>query len=237
LRTDQIRSRSLAKTAGTGSSPARGGSAMIETLLLEQLPHIWTFAAQVAVSGVCICIVVLACAWLLSRAADPFRYGIFFIGAIILLAVPALVGLGKFIPSTWLWPAPQPSEQVIAVSAETLPDVFQARNSEALELPAKDETPSFTLLAPSIEVAVMAVWALGMGIGCCGFGVALWKQRRIILGQRWSPSFWTAELRSRLCDKLGLREFPDVYVSPVAPMPMVVGRWRPTILVPEQAQN
>src|SRR5262249_30407406 len=36
-------------------------------------------------------------------------------------------------------------------------------------------------------------------------------------------------------NKLGLRRFPDVWISPAAPMPMVMGLWRPTIVLPEPA--
>ena len=42
-------------------------------------------------------------------------------------------------------------------------------------------------------------------------------------------------MRARLAQSLGLKDFPSVHVSPVAPMPMVMGIWRPKILVPAEA--
>ena len=210
---------------------------MIETMLLEQLPFIRAFAVQVALSGVCVCAVVLLVARLLSRRSEPLRYGILLVGVICLLAVPALVGLGQLVPADWLRPATPPGEQVVTVSADMLPRLLQARATEPFEEPANAESVWRPLLEPSIAAVILAVWLFGVVFGVVRLGCALLKQRRIILGERWRPGFWTEDLKSQLAAKLGLRQFPEVYVSPAAPMPMVVGLWRPRIVLPQQASG
>src|SRR4030095_16772890 len=59
--------------------------------------------------------------------------------------------------------------------------------------------------------------------------------RPCMVGERCPPAFGTEDVNSQLAAKLGLRQFPEVYVSPAAPMPMVVGLWRPSIVLPQQA--
>jgi len=206
---------------------------MIETMLLEHMPVIQSFAAKVAVSGIAVCTIVLTIARLLSRRSEPLRYGILLIGVVALLASPGLVGLGQLVPAAWLWTASEPAEEVVAIPAEILPELFQARVPDPVIEPAQGETAALTPLGPGIAATVVCLWGLGVVFGVGRLGRAFVKQRRIVLGKRWNSRFWTEECKSQLAAKLGLRNFPEVYHSPVAAMPMVLGFWRPTILLPQ----
>src|SRR5207253_8338058 len=123
----------------------------------------------------------------------------------------------------------------IKIPAELLPEI--------LKRPFVDEgTPARIVEAdaPSMVVPVLAatltvLWMLGIVLGLCRLASAFAKQRRVMVGQPWRPGFWTDELTSKLAGKLGLRKFPEVHLSPAAPMPMVVGLWRPQIFLPEMA--
>jgi hypothetical protein len=63
----------------------------------------------------------------------------------------------------------------------------------------------------------------------------LWKQSRALVGLPCRAGFWTDDLKAQLAQKLGLHKFPAVHLSPAAPMPMVIGIWRPTIVLPDPA--
>src|SRR5262249_18398284 len=82
---------------------------------------------------------------------------------------------------------------------------------------------------------LVAIWAVGSLIGLLGIARALLRQRRALLGQLWQPAWWTEDRRRALARKVGLRRFPTVWRSPAAPMPMLVGLWRPRVVGPESA--
>ncbi|HWY85536.1 MAG TPA: M56 family metallopeptidase, partial [Gemmataceae bacterium] len=86
-----------------------------------------------------------------------------------------------------------------------------------------------------LGVALAAAWALGVVVGLGRLLWVLWKRQHAIISQPWHPGFWTPDLQARLARKVGMPKFPDVRLSPVIPMPMVLGLWRPAIVLPEQA--
>jgi beta-lactamase regulating signal transducer with metallopeptidase domain len=90
-------------------------------------------------------------------------------------------------------------------------------------------------VAALVGAGLMVVWVCGIVIGIGRLLYALRKHRRVLVGAPWQADFWTLELQTQLARKLGLGRFPAVHLSPVAPMPMVIGLWRPRIVLPEAA--
>lgn len=195
----------------------------------ENLTHLQsalTFALLVALSGLGVCAIALLTERLLRRRSEPLRYGILFSGVIGLLVVPLLVVIGQSV-SISLGPEPIVEEEVVRVPAHLLPGLLEPEQADAEQSPPQESW------MPLIGMLVMSVWIIGMSIGLVRLALAMFRQSRILLGQRWSLAFGTDDLKARLVRTLGLSKFPEVYRSPVAPMPMVVGFWRPVIVVPE----
>ena len=200
--------------------------------ILESMPipiELQEFALQVAIGGLCVSAMVLAVARLMRRRSEPLRYGILLTGIIGLLAVPALVGAGRSCQLTLPWFAAAVDDEVMKVPAEML--------HELLDRPAADPLPadSPSMVVEAVGAALLAIWVLGAIVGMGRLLHALWKQSRALAGAPWRPGFWTDERQTLLAGKLGLRRFPSVHLSPVVPMPMVIGIWRPTIVLPEPA--
>jgi beta-lactamase regulating signal transducer with metallopeptidase domain len=189
-----------------------------------------SFALRVALGGIVVSTAVLLAARLLRRRSDPLRYGVLFAGVIGLLAVPLLVALGQHYQESIVSTAPVEIE-VLKVPAEMLHDFLRqpdANDDAPAETSAIDDTMQW------IATSLLGLWALGFVFGAVRLFVGLCKQRRALIGGHWHQPFWTAELKAQLAHKLGLRKFPEVRISPAAPMPMVIGVLRPTIVVPER---
>ena len=119
-----------------------------------------------------------------------------------------------------------------AASADPLIDAFVSA------LWVEDGLAANTLAAYRRDLSLFAQWlraAGGTTLGAARLVFGLCKQRRALIGPVWQQPFWTDELKAQLAHKLGLKKFPDVRVSPAAPMPMVIGILRPTIVLPENA--
>src|SRR5262249_19656058 len=87
----------------------------------------------------------------------------------------------------------------------------------------------------AIGLAVAGLWFFGAAIGLARLLGASRPRTRALIGNAWQPDFWTAELQARLARSLGLKRFPDVYLSRVARMPRGVGVWGPGIVWRDQA--
>jgi beta-lactamase regulating signal transducer with metallopeptidase domain len=187
----------------------------------------WLFIViQVATAGTLVSAVVLILARLLRRRSDPLSHGILFAGIIGLLTVPVLVGVGQSVPSDLFW-KPAPDEEIVWVPTERLPELLERRQPEVTI--AEDGTPWDHVAA----LALALPWAIGITVGLLRLSRSLAKQSRVLPGHAWQPEFWTEAYQDRLAQRLGLRRFPDVQVSPAVPMPMVVGFWRPRIVLPQ----
>src|SRR6202011_527902 len=92
-----------------------------------------------------------------------------------------------------------------------------------------------SLVVEIFVAGLLALWVLGTMIGIGRLLHALWKQNRALAGLPWRPGFWTDDRQAHLARQLGLRRFPAVHLSAAVPMPMVIGIWRPTIVLPEPA--
>ena len=201
---------------------------------LEILPipiEVRDFAVQVAIGGMCVCAMALAVAGFIRRRSEPLRYAILLTGVIGLLAVPALVGLGRTWQGALPWFAVQPEDEVVKVPAEMLPELLNRPVADPPE--ATVESP--WIVGEIIGAGLLAFWGLGTLIGIGRLHYSLWKQCRALVGLPWRAAFWTDDLKAQLAQKLGLHRFPAVHLSPAAPMPMVIGIWRPTIVVPDPA--
>src|SRR5262249_19802555 len=82
-------------------------------------------------------------------------------------------------------------------------------------------------------VVLCLAWAVGSVVGLLRLLRGLCKQCRAIPGKTWQPEFWTEADQTRLARVVGLRKFPELWLSPAVPMPMVVGFQRPRIVLPE----
>ena len=191
-----------------------------------------TYALQVAIGGAGVCAVVLVIARLARRRPEPLRYAILLAGVLVLLAVPALVGLGRVCQDALAGLAPLPEETVLKFPAEMLPAMLEQAPAEPAAAEPAESSPA---LGDAVAAALVALWALGTFIGLCRLLRSCMKLRRAPVGSPWSTGFWTDELRERLARKLGLRRFPQVSQSSAVPMPMVVGAWRPRIVLPDPA--
>ena len=202
---------------------------MNEQLSLSTM-EIQGFALRIALSGIGVCAVVLLAARLLRKRSEPLRYGILLAGVIGLLAIPVLVGVGQQLPVAVFGSNVQQEDEILRIPAEMLPGLVDGPSMEA---PAEAEANLFA--NGWIGGALVFLWTLGTGIGLSRLLWGLSKQDRALIGKPWHAEFWTEELKERLADKLGLRKFPEVRLSPAAPMPLVIGIWRPTIVLPERS--
>jgi beta-lactamase regulating signal transducer with metallopeptidase domain len=200
--------------------------------VLESLPipnEAQSFALLVALGGVTVSALIVGLARLMRRRSEALRYGILLAGVMGLLAVPALVGVGLGCRDTLPWFAVQPEEEIVRVPAAMLPDLLNRRDGDA----PSDDPPSPA--AALVGALLLLVWIAGTAIGVGRLLRALCKQCRALAGSPWIAGFWTDERKCELARRLGLKRFPAVHSSPAVPMPMVIGIWCPTIVVPEPA--
>jgi beta-lactamase regulating signal transducer with metallopeptidase domain len=201
----------------------------MNTLAALAIPtDLQAFAAQVALGGLGVSALALVLAALLRRGSEPLRYGILLTGIIGVLAVPALVGVGRACQGALASAPVQEDDEIVKVPAEMLPALMRRP-------PAEPEPEPPVSTAPLVGSALVAVWLAGAALGILRLLRALIKQRRALAAMPWSAAFWTAERQAALARQLGLRRFPAVRQSPAVPMPMVIGVWRPTIVLPDAA--
>jgi beta-lactamase regulating signal transducer with metallopeptidase domain len=198
------------------------------------------FALWIAISGVAIPGSALGTGWLLRHRSRPLRYAVLLGGVAALLAAPVLVSVGQSLSGLFA----VTTEETVTVPAEQITDPLAAtpspcplplggRESRAWGEPEVSQPPAAASSGDNVFGCLLIVgWAIGVAIGLFGLGRGLWKQRRAFVAEPWQPEWWTNKRRRALAAKVGLRSFPPVYRSPLAPMPMVVGLWRPRIVVP-----
>jgi beta-lactamase regulating signal transducer with metallopeptidase domain len=185
-----------------------------------------TFAVLMAISGVVVCGLALAAERLLRHRSPPLRYGVLFAGVLALPALPALVGVGQSLSGLFA----VTTEETVRIPAEQLLDL------PAQSAPAVPIEPA-PVGSTGVGVVVVVSWAIGSAIGLFGLVRGLWTQRRAFVAELWQPEWWTDERRRALAEKVGVRRFPAVCRSPFAPLPMVLGLWRPRIVLPESAPS
>jgi beta-lactamase regulating signal transducer with metallopeptidase domain len=200
-----------------------------DSLLIPR--EVLAFALQIALGATLVAALALALDWCVRRRAEPVRYGVLFMGLIALLAVPTLVAVGLVSRQVLPWPEKSAEVEVVKVPVERMHEMLAAPAVES-----EDDTTEAALdSAQLFGTTLLSLWLLGMMFGVRRMCTGLWQHQRLLVGGPWQPSFWTDEIRTRLARKLELSAFPAVRVSPVAPMPMVIGLWRPTIIVPAAA--
>jgi beta-lactamase regulating signal transducer with metallopeptidase domain len=190
--------------------------------------HAQIFALQVAIGGILVIALVLLAARVLRRRSAPLRYGVLFAGILGLLAVPAFVGVGQRFQDVLL-ESKAPKEETVKIPVEMLADFFAVSEPEA---------PLAAATAPWSETVgpmLLLAWALGGVVGLGRLVRAMRLQRRGLVGVPWHVTWWTDQRQAKLAQAVGLRQFPEVFSSPVAPMPLVLGLFRPTIVLPELA--
>jgi beta-lactamase regulating signal transducer with metallopeptidase domain len=189
--------------------------------------EVTTFALLVAISGVAASTLALLAGRLLHRRSAAARHGVLFGGVLGLLAAPALVAVGQ--SQNGLFAVT--TQETVKLQADQLPDVLGQPTAKDPPAPARLSFEARELVGGGL----VAVWVLGVAFGLAGLVRALWRQRRALAGEPWQPTWWTDERRRALAEKVGLRQFPPVWRSPLAPMPMVVGLCRPRIVLPHSA--
>jgi beta-lactamase regulating signal transducer with metallopeptidase domain len=181
-------------------------------------------ALVLAISGAVASSLALAADRPLRQRSPALRYRVLFGGILVGLAGPALVGVGRSLAPAFAGAA----EQTVRIPAE------HALEWLGRPAPSPPRPPEEAAEAGRIIGGVpVAVWAVGTLLGLFGVVRGLRRQRRALAGRAWRPAWWTDERRRDLAAKVGLRAFPSVWQSPLAPMPMVVGLWRPRIVLPE----
>jgi beta-lactamase regulating signal transducer with metallopeptidase domain len=198
-----------------------------ETVALPK--DVQAFALLTAISGLVVSGVALAVGRLFRRRSAPFRYGVLFSGVIALLAAPLLVGVGRSLNGLFAIT----TEETVRIPADQVAHVFAGPGTRDPAAPLQSSSSAGDLLG----TALIVLWALGLVLGSARLVRGLWKQRRALVGEPWRPEWWTDERRRALAEKVGLRSFPLVWRTPCAPLPMVVGLWRPRIVLPESAPN
>jgi beta-lactamase regulating signal transducer with metallopeptidase domain len=183
-------------------------------------------ALLVALSGVAVSALALAAGRLLRCHSAPVRHGVLFGGVIAMLAAPVLVAFGQSLNGLFA----VTTEETVKIPANQLSDVITGSGMKVPPAP-----PPSSDAGDMIGAVLIAAWALGMAFGLAGLVRGLWKQRRALAGEPWQPEWWTDQRRRALAEKVGLRRFPPVWRSPLAPMPMVLGLCRPRIVLPESA--
>jgi beta-lactamase regulating signal transducer with metallopeptidase domain len=191
--------------------------------------EVQVFTLYVALGGMSVAAMILAAAWLLRRGSEPLRYGVLLAGVVALLFVPALVGIGQSLQQVLPWSVAEIEAEIVKVPAERLPEVLARSDVDPPDAQAVSPVP----LGQYLGAGLVLVWALGVAIGLRRLVSDLWKQRRALVGRPWQATFWTAARRAQLAKQLGLAAFPEVRLSPAAPMPMVIGIWRPMIVLPQ----
>jgi beta-lactamase regulating signal transducer with metallopeptidase domain len=182
------------------------------------------FALALAISGVVVSSLALAADRLLRRRSPALRYRVLFGGILVGLAGPALVGVGRSLAPIFAGAA----EQTVRIPAE------HALEWLGRPAPVPRQPPAEAAAAGRVIGGVpVAVWAVGTLLGLFGVVRGLRRQRYALVGWVWRSAWWTDERRRDLAAKVGLRAFPPVWQSPLTPMPMVVGLWRPRIVLPE----
>ena len=77
-----------------------------------------------------------------------------------------------------------------------------------------------------------AVWGLGAVYAL----IRRWRSRRELRGlsQSWdsAPSRRLMDLAQNACSALGMNSIPPIRISEAAPMPLVLGVWRPAVVLP-----
>jgi beta-lactamase regulating signal transducer with metallopeptidase domain len=198
---------------------------LCEAALLPK--NVLTFAYLLAVSGIVVSGMALVIERGARRRSTPFRYGVLLAGISGLLAAPALVGIGQALAGLFAIS----TEETIRIPAEQLTDVpGQPAPQEAASPGETASIPGAIVGAPSV-----GIWAVGVVLGLIGGVRGLWRHRRAFADQPWHPEWWSDDRRRMLAENVGLRRFPAVRRSLFAPMPMVVGLWRPRIVMPEAA--
>ena len=195
---------------------------MSELLTSTWFQQAQSFAIRLAIAGTILTALALLTASLLRRRSESLRYGLLLGSVVALLLLPMLIAVPLVIP------ADAGESETLLVPIEILPHLMEFDE----DAPA---APAPSLAEPLVGAILLAIWTVGVIVGIARLGRALVKQRRVLLAGPWRADFWTDALRDRLAQKLGLRVFPAVHVSPGAPMPVVLGLWRPCIVVPESA--
>jgi beta-lactamase regulating signal transducer with metallopeptidase domain len=194
-----------------------------ETLFLPK--DATSFALLLAAAGVAVSGTALAIGRVLRGRSAPFRYGLLFAGVVGLLAAPALICAGNSLVGLFS----VVSEETVRIPAEHLFQILGQGAPEAL--PTTDEPDSS--LSGLCAFVLTGIWAVGVAIGLGRVIRAWWKQRRAFACRPWQPGWWNDNVRQALAEKVGLKAFPPVRQSPCVPMPIVIGLWRPCIVMPE----
>lgn len=174
---------------------------------------------------------------------------------VALLGLPVLGWMGP----TWtipLWVAPAESEQTITGLAAGAPAVDKESLATSFALPESVIQPKDqqirqgSVVVPgaahtSVQNRVLTtVWHILLGIWGLGISVLLGQflfdlvrvrqaSRRAHASPRWKPAL----LAQTLVQELGIRRSVRVLRSPEVAMPMTWGLWRPTILLPNIAEQ
>lgn len=167
---------------------------------------------------------------LLDTSVPPVRYAVCCVALIGLLAFP--IGTGLFLEGQLLEEESASASQVVT---EAVPIGAGEGGREALAVSSSPASPSWRAQAASWVRPVLPWLVLGWGLGVLGFSMRLaggaWRVRRLRRSGTPAPDEWRERLRA-LADSLGLQGPVRLCRSPSVDSPMLLGWWRPVVLVP-----
>jgi beta-lactamase regulating signal transducer with metallopeptidase domain len=88
---------------------------------------------------------------------------------------------------------------------------------------------------PALAWVALAAWLAGIGTGLVRLGRQLCAARRLPRGARPVEDATIRREAAALAAKLGLRRAPPLLIAEAAPGPLVVGLWRPAVVLPASA--
>jgi beta-lactamase regulating signal transducer with metallopeptidase domain/outer membrane protein assembly factor BamD (BamD/ComL family) len=203
---------------------------------LSSLPLTWQMTAlSLGMAVVLACGLSLLAAWLLRHRSAPVRYGLLLSAVVLCLAAPGLSQLGRLsgVGQVRVVPPPALSTPPAAVTPVDAPQTFlPADLPQTVATPSPAPKPRFVFSWAMVGGGLMALWALGILAGLARLALGATMVWMLIRSSRPADSAALPAAAERARQALGLRTAPRLRESPMTPMPLVVGLFRPVILLP-----
>lgn len=204
---------------------------------LSSLPLTWQLTAlSLGAAVVLACGLSLLAAWVLRYRSAPVRYGLLLSAVVLCLAAPGLSQLGRLsgVGQVRVTPPPALSTPPAAVTPVDAPQTFlpaELPQTVATPLPAPSK-PRFVFSWGMVGGILMALWALGTLAGLARMALGATMVWMLIRSSRPADGAASRAAAERARQALGLCAAPRLRESPMTPMPLVVGLFRPVILLP-----
>ena len=200
---------------------------MEHTTLLQTL---WKMSWQVAAAAVAVWLITR----LVRRAPANWRYALW-----VIVLVKFFVPPFAYFPSEWaFWQDPgragPPHQARIGVTGETMPGYAAPVPGVGISSDAETSTArTAQIKLPELPVVLALLWTSGVCVMAMILIVRRVRQRRLVRTSA-SADAEMGDLSRQCASSLNIRRLPEIRFSDQAAIPMVVGLFRPTILLPAQ---